>query len=228
MGTPEQPVDHPLVDHPLHERLGRILARAAGKPLVIGRRGPRVPTGADGVIGANAYLRVLSDRPEVGLAVYPADTLTQAKAFYRRHNALAGVRELRPLPGWHARPNFHFGYFQRGYCWTCNERGLDEYVQLWVRRIEREVAVRREDWDRYWSWLEAERIACPADRSEFDRHFVNSKRPVAVPRPGLALSRRWPLEDAQARSGEDRLRREVRQALDEAVAAFGGSTRTAA
>jgi hypothetical protein len=133
MAKPE-PVDHPLVDHPLHERLGRILERATGKPLVPGRHAPMVRTGADDVIGANAYLRVLRDSPEGGLAVYPADTLTQAKAFYRCHNALAGVRELRALPGWHARPNFHFGHFQRGYCWTCNKRDLDEFVQLWCAK----------------------------------------------------------------------------------------------
>jgi hypothetical protein len=227
MAKPEL-VDHPLVDHPSHERLGRILERAIGKPVVIGRRGPRVSTGADDVIGANAYLRVLKDRPDVQLAVYPADTLTQARAFYPRYNALAGVRQLQSLAGWHVRPNFHFGSFQRGYCWTCNERDLGGYVQLWVRRIEREEAVRREDWDRYWSWLETERIACPADRAEFDRHFVNSHRSVAVPRPGLALSRRWPLEEAQAPGSEDHLQREVRQALDDALAAFGASPRPAA
>jgi hypothetical protein len=209
------------VDHPLHGRLAGILERAAGRPAKIDSYGrPVAPTGARDVIGANAYLQVVSDSPEVELAVYPADTLGQAKAFYTRHNAQAGVRRLRSLPGWHARPNFHFGHFQRGYCWTCNERELGEYIDLWVRRIGRETAVPRKDWDRYWSWLEAERIACPRDHVDFDRYFVRSNRPHAVPRPGLALSRRWPLEEAQVLDPEDALRRDVRQALDDALAAF--------
>jgi hypothetical protein len=50
-----------------------------------------------------------------------------------------------------------------------------------VRRIGSAAAVPRVDWDRYWSWLEAERIACPHDRPEFDEIFVSSNRPVAVP-----------------------------------------------
>ena len=155
-------------------------------------------TGCPNAIGANAYLLVMDDRPEVRLDLHPADTLTQAKEFYLRHNAQAGVRTLSSMPGWDVRPNFHFGHFQRGYCWTCNERDLDEYVPLWVRRIAREEAVPRVDWDRYWTWLEHERIACPRDRRDFDRHFTNSRRPVAVPRPGVTLSRRWPLTAAQS------------------------------
>ncbi len=91
----------------------------------------------------------LSNRPEVELALYPADTLTQARAFYVRHNAIAGIRELCSRPCWHARPNFHCGSFQRGFCWTCNQRDIHEYTALWVRRIDREAAVRRPDWDRF-------------------------------------------------------------------------------
>jgi hypothetical protein len=87
--------------------------------------------------------------------------------------------------------------------------------------------VPRNDWDRYRSWLEGERIACPREREDFDRYFVRSNRPHAVPRPGLALARRWPLQEAQALGGEDGLRRHVRQALDDALAAFGVSSRQA-
>jgi hypothetical protein len=90
-----------------------------------------------------------------------------------------------------------------------------------VRRIDREAAVPRAEWDRYWSWLEKEEIACPADRPEFDRLFVRSNRPVAVPRPGLALLRRWPLLDVQERGRGDAFREEVRAAVDSALAAFG-------
>ena len=103
----------------------RILERVSGQPTPIDTYGrPGAPTGAAGVIGANAYLYVMNDRPEVEFAVYPADTLTQAKAFYRQHSAVAGVGSLRSRPEWVIEPNFHFGSFQRGYCSTCNERPL--------------------------------------------------------------------------------------------------------
>jgi hypothetical protein len=43
----------------------------------------------------------------------------------------------------------------------------------------------------------------------------------------LALARRWPLQEARALGGEDGLRRQVRQAVDDALAAFGVSSREA-
>ena len=212
------------VDHPVHERFVRILEGVLGGPAATDTYGrPAARTGADDVIGANAYLWVPDDRPEAELTIYPADTLTQAKSFYRRHNAAAGVQTLSSA-GWTIEPNFHFGSFQRGYCWTCNERPLDEYVRLWIGRIASEGAVPRTDWDRYWSWLETEQLACPKDRPEFDKIFVRSNRPDAVPRPGLKLARHWPLARASAPGGEAVFAREVRDALDEALAAFDAPT----
>jgi hypothetical protein len=217
VGTPQ------FSDHPLHERLARVLERALGRPAGIDTYGrPAGPTGVPNILGANAYLAVAADEPVVELHVYPADTLEQARAFYPQADVVAGLKRLDAAGAWKAAPNFHFGHFQRGYCWTCNERDLLAYVAIWVRRIRTEKAVPREDWDAYWSWLEAERIACRRDREEFDRVFVRSKRSSASPRPGLALSRRWPLEVAQARGRENDLAHEVRAALDQARAAFAG------
>ena len=82
---------------------------------------------------------------------------------------------MRSLTGWEVRPNFHFGHFQRGYCWTCNECELDDYVATWVSRIAPEQAVLRADWDRYWAWLEHERIACPGD-CEREKYFGRDVR----------------------------------------------------
>jgi hypothetical protein len=208
-------------DHPLNDRLVRVLGRALARTARIDSYSrPVAPTDADSAVGANAYLIVLEDRPEVRLELHPADTLTQAKAFYPRHNAQAGVRKLGALPEWEVRPNFHFGHFQRGYCWTCNECELDAYVALWVRRIRREEAVPRADWGRYWAWLESDGIACPRDRDEFDRHFTHSQRPNAVPRPGLTLSRRWSLRDVQPYALESEFEEQVRRSFGDALAAF--------
>jgi hypothetical protein len=215
VGTPE------FRDHPLHDRLARVLERALGRSARISAYGrPVAQTGEPLVLGANAYLYVVPDEPEVELSVYPADTLEQARAFYRQADVLASVRRLRSAGQWRATPNFHFGHFQRGYCWTCNERDLEEYLALWVRRIPTERAVPRVDWDAYWAWLESERIACPSDWPEFERHFVNTNRASASPRPGLAVWRRWPLELAQRRGREDDLAADVRAAILEARAAF--------
>ena len=81
------------------------------------------------------------------------------------------------------------------------QRDVHEYIALWVRRIAGEAAVPREDWDRYWAWLEQERIACPADRDEFDRHFTSSNRPTPCPAPAFGShgAGRWPPPSAATR-----------------------------
>jgi hypothetical protein len=49
----------------------------------------------------------------VELLLYPADTLTQARAFWADAHVVAAVLEL-PERGWRVNPNFHFGFMERG------------------------------------------------------------------------------------------------------------------
>lgn len=201
-------------------RLRQILGDAVGVEAAASYYGPYVTTPGGDVIGANAYLRI-RDENGIELALYPADTLTQARAFYSRPEAVEGLRQLRDRRDWHAGPNFHFGHFQRGYCWTCNHTDLDRYIEIWTGRINDERIVPREQWNAYWRWLESERIACAENRAEFDRHFTNTQRNSASPRPGLWLSRRWSFADAEDLDARGHLANEVRAALDTALAAFG-------
>jgi hypothetical protein len=201
-------------------RLRQVLGEAAEAEAMASLYGPYVPTPAGRVIGANAYLKVRNEN-EIELALYPADTLTQARGFYSSRPAIEGLRDLAARDGWHAGPNFHFGHYERGFCWTCNRVDLDRYLGLWSDRIDDEGAVERARWDDYWTWLESEQIACPQDRAEFDRHFTNSNRSSAVPRPGLWLSRRWSVDEAEQLDSRGVLAAQVRESLDEALVAMG-------
>jgi hypothetical protein len=150
-----------------------------------------------------------------------ARLLSQARALYTRPTVTSGVVKLRAQPGWHLAPHFHFGHMQRGFCWTTAERDVDEYVDLWTTEIHAARAVPREEWDEYWDWLEEERIASPEDRPEFNRHFTDTQRQSASPRPGMELSRRWPLAEAEALDSRGALHAQVREALNAALVAFG-------
>jgi hypothetical protein len=136
--------------------------------------------------------------------VVPADTLTLARVFYRRTKAVAGVRRLVRDPEWRVKHSFHFGFMSTGYAWTTGDIEVERYLDLWVKAIETAGAVERADWDRYFVWLVEQRIATPKDRLEFDRHFTNSVRQKATPRPGILIERRWALSEAEDlhRSGE--------------------------
>lgn len=198
-------------------RLRKVLADATGTEAVTDTWGPYAPTSAGETIGANAYLRMVAEEERVELALYPADTLSQARAFYGNPTAVDGLLALATQPGWSLAPNFHFGHFQRGYCWTSATRDVHEYVALWREHIGEAGAVPRERWAGYWTWLERERIAAPEDRHEFDRHFEATDRRTATPRPGLELTRAWPLAEAEDLDARGRLVPTVRAAIDEAL-----------
>jgi hypothetical protein len=199
-------------------RLRQILAEATGRDARSGVYGQHVSVTdneAEAIL-RDVYLNIRDS--EIELSLFPADTLNQARNFYTDANAVQGLRRLVANGDWRAVPNFHFGHMQRGFCWTCNRINIDDYIQIWKRRIAAETQVLRDDWESYWAWLESTRIACADDRPEFDRHFTNTMRQRASPRPGVKLSRRWLLTDAEARDENGEFIVEIGDALDQALA----------
>ncbi|HEU5064121.1 MAG TPA: hypothetical protein VFT79_13360 [Solirubrobacterales bacterium] len=203
----------------IERRLRQVLGEATGTEAEGSPSGPRAATPAGTVAGRDAYLTAADDH--VRLALYPADTLGQAFEFYRRADVVEGVRALDGEEGWSVKPNFHFGHTQRGFCWTTSELALDEYLRLWVERIESESSVSREEWDGYWGWLVEKGIARPEDRPEFDRNFTETARKTATPRPGLCIFRHWSLAEAEALDSRGELVPAVREAIEEALRAVG-------
>jgi hypothetical protein len=202
-------------------RLRQLLAEVTGRQVTTDWFGAYVPNFAADTVGANAYLHVSEDGQRIALSLFPADTLGQARAFYGDPANVAAFTELRSQPGWEAHPHFHFGHMQRGYCWTCNDIALEDYIALWTERIADTTNVPREEWAAYWAWLESVDIACPSDRREFDKHFTDTQRQSATPRPGLSLSRIWSLDEAEALDARGALHDQVAAALHATQQAFG-------
>jgi hypothetical protein len=168
-------------------------------------------------VAAFAYLHPVEGGSAIELSIYPADTLTQARAFYASEAKLAGLRQLTRSGGWTAKPNFHFGHLQRGLAFCTTSIDVASYMSLWSEEIATTTSVNRADWDTYWTWLLGKGIVSPADREEFDRAFTRTKRKSASVRPGLAVSRRWQTEPGRVDVAPDALRSALRaavQALD--------------
>jgi hypothetical protein len=155
--------------------------------------------------------------------VYPADTLSQARAFYTRPAAVAALQALAQAPEWRVMPNFHFGHMEGGYAWATTTIAAERYIALWQARIDETVSLKRADWDGYWTWLIREGLAAPDDRPEFDRHFTATNRQTATPRPGLMVVRHWDLTQAEALDGQHKLATEIANALQLARAALSAS-----
>ncbi len=192
-------------------RLRALLGEAAAREARIDKWGPTVELPELPGTAARAYL--FSTDGGIELSVYPADTLSQARAFYTRPGAVAGLLTLAADPEWKVMPNYHFGHMEGGYGWTTTNMPVERYVTLWQERIAETGAVKREAWDEYWAWLIQEELATADDRAEFDRHFTDTNRQTATPRPGLMVVRRWELVQAEALDGQHKLAGEIAAAL---------------
>ena len=157
---------------------------------------------------------------QIDLHLWPADTLDQARHFYRRAAAAAGIQRL-PAHGWLVRPNFHFGFAASGCCWTTTTISLSEYILYWRDKIDATIQIPRRSWNEYWDRLIRDGIAEPADRPEFDTQFVRTKKTTATPRPGLAAVFTWTLEEAESLDAARQFTAAVKGRIDEVLAALG-------
>lgn len=145
---------------------------------------------------SRACLEFDEESQSIQLRVYPADTLTQAKAFYTRPRAVSAVLSLRNRD-WEVKPNFHFGFMASGCVWTTADAPLEEYVAYWREQIGSTVAINRNDWEALWSDLVQRRFARDEEKVTFDQYFTATNRNSATPRPGLRCFYSWKLSDAK-------------------------------
>jgi hypothetical protein len=149
------------------------------------------------------------------LALYPADTLTQARELYGDAECIQGLLSLRQQ-GWQLRPNFHFGFIEKGFTWTTSRLEVETYIEYWTERIHQLHAHPRDEWDTELARLIADGIFSPEDEAQFNADFRNTQRQEAYPRPTVAVSRAWDT----AQSSDDGFPSELRAALRQVLAAL--------
>jgi hypothetical protein len=208
-------------DFRTRRRLRALLGEAAAREARIDKWGPTVELPELPGTAARAYL--FSTDGGIELSVYPADTLSQARAFYARPAAVAALLALAGDPDWNVMPNYHFGHMEGGYAWTTTHATVARYIALWQEKIGETNAVKRDEWDKYWAWLIQEELATQDDRAEFDRHFTATNRQTAIPRPGLMVVRRWGLDEAETLDGQHQLSAKIAAALQTARAALSAA-----
>jgi hypothetical protein len=172
-----------------------------------------------------AYLDA-PERAGLPLRLYPADTLGQARVFYASPARVQRTLALRGR-GWRVVTNFHFGYRERGLCWSRSALPVDDYADYWVARIGRTTAISRDEWRDELDRLISDGIFDATDRPQFDSDFTKTQRPFASPRPSLELTRYWPQDEAGRGDFPRRLRAALSQALEaigEGATALGAAT----
>jgi hypothetical protein len=167
-----------------------------------------------------AYLVFEEPSQHIRLAVYPADTLTQAKAFYTRPGAASSVLVLRD-GGWSVEPNFHFGFRASSLARTTVDAQLEEYVAYWCERIEGTGIKHRDAWEDFWQELVEHKFARADEKALFDQSFTNTRRQLATPRPGVKCLYSWKLSDAELLDDRNQLVDTVADQLNAFLRALG-------
>jgi hypothetical protein len=148
----------------------------------------------------------------VTLALYPGDTLTQARALYADPDRVQGLLGLRE-EAWQLRPNFHFGFMEKGFNWTTSGLEVEAYTAYWMERIHHLRAYPRDDWDAELARLIADGVFSPQDEAQFNADFRNTNRTEAVPRPAVAVSSSWDGPRSRDSAFPSELRAALRQVL---------------
>jgi hypothetical protein len=170
-------------------------------------------------------LSIRLDGDRVVLSTYPAELQDQARAFYRDPSRVARVLDLDAAEPWRVRPNGHLSYWlaapERRWYFAHGTLGVADYMHRWqedlgaVHSYERGEVVTE-----LWPWLLRRGYAGEADRPAMDEFLVRS-RPRVHLRPGVWISRSWPLAEAERLHAGDGLTAAIREAVDTILATFG-------
>lgn len=191
------------------QKLDAMLAEA------IGTSAPMLPNAPQTV--ALAQLRP-GEHGGAVLSLWPADTLTQARHFYRKSDPYGRLQRLMDR-GWHVTANYHHGFTRTGLCWVTATLALAKYVGHWQKNISNARQVPRPLFNIHWQRLVDTQMALASERPKFDRDFVNTARMHATPRPGLWCGYSWPVAQ-ELHAGEIRRRiNDLLAALDEGMLA---------
>jgi hypothetical protein len=226
----------------VHERVRRrsraLLAEATEREAYLGTRGREPYVEMDGPPSLPRRVGLdLSEAPHRGesrrgershtdlrLSFWPADTPSQARAFYSDPDLLDRMLKLVEDSAWEGEANMHFGHFQAGYAWTApaEEISFTDYVNYWRENLDLPSTVYR-DRDPHWDDLLTQLLDAGIidSRQPFDKDFTKTGRNKADVRPGLRLERVWDIDEATTLDEQDALVDQIKQAFAEALACFG-------
>src|SRR4051794_24547696 len=96
---------------------------------------------------------------------------------------IVGTGQIPRKEGGGVLGNMLLGHLQRGFWWSGASVDLDHSLDSWFERIVGTGQTQRKGWDDFGGWWEGEGFVAPSARREFDRHFTNTARSYASPRP---------------------------------------------
>lgn len=168
---------------------------------------------------------------DIQLAMWPGDTMNQARAFYRHlaDQGLAPFLNLREM-GWELSTNFHFGFIQKGFGHGVRTtQSVDEYIRYWMDHVASiaQIIPDSNGFARPLQTLAAQGLISDSDVSLVSAEAAKLGATNMNVIPGLELSYRWSLTDAATiDKSKGGMVEEVRKKAMEAMRTWGGDFAT--
>jgi hypothetical protein len=225
-------MDQYLGGDPSHQsRLGQLLEVSTGIDAAAEDRPEMrasVAVMVDKAIGTKTTQRLSLQAQDKGLALctWPAELKPQAHEMYQAARVGRLLDFLgRDQQSWQAWPTVHLAYRSapsRQRVYLTHHLAISEYAHQWLEGDLARVGAHQPDhiWEDLWPWLLEHGYADPADKKQLEEFLVRlGRRPVLL-RPGIALQRLWPWEDAIALDRSGDLVGETRRAIIDILTAL--------
>jgi hypothetical protein len=202
------------------EKLPSILSQATRLPLTGSRPHVRLPRAA-----CVQRLQLRLDGDVIVLSTWPAELQDQARVFYGDPSRVARVLDCASSGAWSARPNGHLSYWlaapERRWYFVGGSLDVAQYMRQWEEDLSEVHSYRRDAVaTELWPWLLRRGYAGERDRDLME-DFVARARPDVHLRPGVWLSRRWSMQDAQRLHERGGLTDAVRDAVETVLDTLG-------
>jgi hypothetical protein len=212
--------------------LMRLLGDAVGTRVMVTETGPMMQASAavmvDKAIGTVTTQRLSLRAQTQGLALctWPAELKRQAEAMYQAGRVARLVKFLaEDQQPWQARPNVHLAYrsapahhrlYLKHRCETT------EYLHRWLGDDFAHVGAHPRDciWNDLWPWLLRRDYADLSDEQCLTDFLARLGNRPALLRPGIALKRLWPWEQAEELNRHGHLVSEIRAAIADVLTAL--------
>ena len=166
-----------------------------------------------------------ADGSRIEAAIYPGDTMSQARALFA-HLHRQGIDRLLALRdrGWDIVPNFHYGFIRSGFGHGVKTRlSIEEYIRYWMEHSTEIVQVSLLE-QTFAKALQEFVGSGMMDENDVGRVVAALPSPTAKNFnviPGLALTFEWPLSKAVEIDRHGGMVEEFKRTANEALVACG-------
>ncbi|MGD1098687.1 MAG: hypothetical protein ABSB35_42760 [Bryobacteraceae bacterium] len=173
------------------------------------------------------YPKQSGEDVSIELAMYPGDTMNQARSFYKYLSEYGATPFLNlKNQGWSVKTNFHFGFFQKGFGHGVKTTlSVEDYLRYWgasARPIE-QILPDEHGFESSLRSLVADGLIAESDVLSVSTKAVALGAINLNVIPGVEVIYRWSLADAAAiDKKKDGMVEEVRRKTNEAIATWGG------